>query len=94
MMTSGAVQLGLDLGFEGQKLPEGITGSPSLKLVVQNDPVRVLKLRGHAVCRATSFRAPHSIALADFARSRSANFWIFPVEVFGMSSKRISFGHL
>jgi len=34
------------------------------------------------------------MALADLARSRSWNFWILPVEVFGMGSNRISRGIL
>ena len=36
----------------------------------------------------------YSIALADFASSRSANFWILPVEVFGRSPNTIAFGTL
>ena len=36
----------------------------------------------------------HSMARADCARSRSWNFWILPVEVLGMGSKRISRGTL
>ena len=35
-----------------------------------------------------------SIAAAERARSRSWNFWILPVEVFGIGSKRISRGTL
>jgi hypothetical protein len=38
--------------------------------------------------------APHSIALLDFARSRSWNFWILPVEVLGISSNLTSRGTL
>ncbi len=36
----------------------------------------------------------YSIALADFARSRSTNFWIFPVEVFGNSRNTNVLWHL
>ena len=36
----------------------------------------------------------YSIALELFARSRSWNFWILPVLVFGTASKRLSFGTL
>ena len=36
----------------------------------------------------------HSIAVADFARSRSTYFWILPVDVFGSSQKTIFFGAL
>ena len=37
---------------------------------------------------------PHSIALAERARSRSTYFWILPVAVFGISSNRTSRGIL
>jgi hypothetical protein len=36
----------------------------------------------------------YSIALELFARSSSWNFWNLPVLVFGIASKRISFGTL
>ena len=36
----------------------------------------------------------YSIALADFARSRSTNFWIFPVEVFGKLAEHEALRHL
>ena len=36
----------------------------------------------------------YSIAAAERARSRSWNFWILPVEVFGIASKRTSRGTL
>ena len=43
---------------------------------------------------STSSSCVYSIALAERARSRSTNFWILPVEVFGISSKRTSRGTL
>ena len=39
-------------------------------------------------------RLRHSIAWVDFARSRSTNFWIFPVDVFGSSPNTTFFGAL
>src|SRR4051812_25499408 len=38
--------------------------------------------------------SPYSIAVLDFAISRSTNFWIFPVDVFGISRKTNVFGTL
>src|SRR6185312_207113 len=37
---------------------------------------------------------PYSMALADPARSRSRNFWILPVDVFGNSPNTTLFGTL
>ena len=41
-----------------------------------------------------SLRSHYPIAAVERARSRSWNFWILPVEVFGIGSKRISRGTL
>jgi hypothetical protein len=49
---------------------------------------------GDAVVHGEALSIVYSIAAAERARSRSWNFWILPVEVLGIASKRISRGTL
>ena len=60
----------------------------------RDDAARILR-RSTSGSSVVDMASPVSLDRAgDFARSRSTNFWILPVEVFGISSKRISRGTL
>jgi hypothetical protein len=51
------------------------------------------RLRG-AACIGPAWQPLHSIAEVLLARLRNSNFWILPVAVLGIGSKRISLGTL